>query len=545
MKSKILSAISAIFLIVGAFSVVAAEPRSALYPVDWKPGFALPTGERLQDFSYAGYRGGGVPLPEGDFLPVIDVSQQPYGAVADGKTDAQPAIQAALDAAAKQGGAIVFLPAGLYRLDNDLRATASKIVLRGAGGDKTKLWFSAAGDNNHSFLRFRSPDYKQAVRHYLTADANVSDRVLHVKDTDGITVGDDVVIGFSLTERYKAEHGMEKLWTIRKTGAWVERFWRSVTAVAADTIEVDVPLRYPVRLADKAAVSKVEGVLAECGVEYLGIGNVAPMDDAWTRVNSNVIQFWGARDSWVRDVRSFAPPGSERYHLQSKGIQICESKRMTVADCVLENPQNRNGGGNGYLYEISRCDEVLVTDCVGRNGRHNFTVNGAMGATGCVFRRLVSEGGFGFMSYDQFKEHEAGNAKAGFTAYPDVHMGLTIAILIDNCRLEDGWDARNRGEMSNKAGITTTDSVFWNNRGAGRITSFQYKFGYVIGSGPQLKVITDEKPLPAAFAGTAPADYCEHLGEMVEPLSLYDDQLARRLGVKAKQDAPPPVGAKP
>ncbi|GEM_PF-4742745 len=94
--------------------------------------------------------------------------------------------------------------------------------------------------------------------------------------------------------------------------------------------------------------------------------------------------------------------------------------------------------------------------------------------------------------------------------------------------------------MSNRAGITTTDSVFWNNHGAGRITSFQYKFGYVIGSGPKLKVITDDKSLPAAFTGTAPADYCEHLGEMVEPLSLYDDQLARRLGTKVKHVAPSP-----
>ena len=177
-----------------------------------------------------------MPLPEGNFLPVIDVSQQPYGAVADGKTDAQPAIQAALDAAAKQGGAIVFLPTGLYRLDNDLRVTASKIVLRGAGSDKTKLWFTAAGDSNHSFLRFRSPDYKQEVRHYLTADANTSDRVLHVNNTDGIAVGDDIVIGFSLTDRYKAEHGMEKLWTLRKSGAWVERFWRTQAAAEVDLL---------------------------------------------------------------------------------------------------------------------------------------------------------------------------------------------------------------------------------------------------------------------------------------------------------------------
>ncbi|MBQ9481404.1 MAG: hypothetical protein IJU84_04500 [Clostridia bacterium] len=57
-----------------------------------------------------------------------------YGADNEGKTDTSRAIQDALDAANSNGGGIVYLPAGVYRLDNPLTVYANT-QLRGCGSN--------------------------------------------------------------------------------------------------------------------------------------------------------------------------------------------------------------------------------------------------------------------------------------------------------------------------------------------------------------------------------------------------------------------------
>jgi len=55
--------------------------RSALYPADWTLGFADPSGARLQDYSYAGYHHGELPLGAG--LGQGGVAALPHFSVTD------------------------------------------------------------------------------------------------------------------------------------------------------------------------------------------------------------------------------------------------------------------------------------------------------------------------------------------------------------------------------------------------------------------------------------------------------------------------------
>src|SRR4051812_42008790 len=80
-------------------------------------------GNRIMDFSYAGYRAGGVRLPS----PPPAKTLKPIA----GDNTAQ--IQAALDAVAGQGGGVVLLAPGAYDLAGMLTISASKVVLRGSG----------------------------------------------------------------------------------------------------------------------------------------------------------------------------------------------------------------------------------------------------------------------------------------------------------------------------------------------------------------------------------------------------------------------------
>ena len=68
---------------------------------------------------------------------VYDVRK--FGAIADGNADDAKAIQAALDAAGKNGGGVVLLPRGVYLINRPLKMPR-KTVLRGETRDRTWIF---------------------------------------------------------------------------------------------------------------------------------------------------------------------------------------------------------------------------------------------------------------------------------------------------------------------------------------------------------------------------------------------------------------------
>jgi hypothetical protein len=98
-------------------------------------------GDRMMDFSHAGYLGGGVALPS----PAVVQSLAPSGG------DDTTAIQAAIDAVAGRApsegfrGAVLLKP-GTFQVAGQIRITASGVVLRGSGSGPggTELRFTGA-----------------------------------------------------------------------------------------------------------------------------------------------------------------------------------------------------------------------------------------------------------------------------------------------------------------------------------------------------------------------------------------------------------------
>jgi hypothetical protein len=290
-------------------------------------------------------------------------------------------------------------------------------------------------------------------------------------------------------------------------------------------VTVDIPSRYLAQTRDGASIRQVTGRLSEVGVQDLAIATAGEPSQAWSLDRSHGVVVTHVMDGWVSNVRSFAAPApaTDDDHLASGGIKILDSKRVTVADCVLARPQNRGGGGNGYLFEVSRSSDVLFRDDVAQRGRHNFIQNWDFGANGIVWLRTTSLDG------------ESLTGRGGFSTLgaSEFHHSLAMANLIDASTTNDAWKAVNRRTFSSGAGHTATQTVFWNLGGEGRLTSFQYEQGYVIGTGPQLNVVTDLSAggLFAEASGSSPEDWREGigLGGTLEPVSLFEDQLARRL----------------
>lgn len=497
--------------------------RSSLYPENWVPGLLDEMGRGVQDFSYAGFHYGEPPDPGA--LDVIDV----VGADSTGMTDATAIFQASIDAAAAKGGAIVHVPAGLYRIDGLLQVSTSHIVFRGDGPTQTRLYFTksaAMGDKAH--LTFSAP-LTVDLETQLAVDGVVGSTSVSVVDATGFAPGDDIAIGFMITPEFIAEHQMTGTW-IAFNDTWQTFFRRTIKAVntssSLHTLELDVPLRYPVKLRDVASVRREKGYLVGVGVESLGLANAVGWDDAWSVDRTHVLQFVHAVDGYVRDVQSFVSPFAPSSgdgagaHLLSGGILVSESKRFTVERTEMAHAQNRGGGGNGYLFEIQRSNEVLIADSKGTSGRHNFIQNWGFGTTGCVWLRVESREGKALISKD---------SSLGSTGHSEFHHSLATANLIDASLFDDGFSTINRLDESTGAGITGAMSVVWNVRGTGTVRSMQYGWGYVVGtSGP---FVVTESPLPLG-QGTEPLDFVEGLeqGTDLVPQSLYEDQRAKRVG---------------
>lgn len=90
----------------------------------------IPSGFTGADRMASGVRNFGR-TSRGDWLiAACSVTDPAYGARGDGRTDDSAAFQAALDRAGAQGGAVVFVPEGRYRIDQPLRIPANT-TLRG------------------------------------------------------------------------------------------------------------------------------------------------------------------------------------------------------------------------------------------------------------------------------------------------------------------------------------------------------------------------------------------------------------------------------
>ncbi|PRW56123.1 band 7 [Chlorella sorokiniana] len=107
-------------------------------PIKPYPGQLLPAARSL-DWTLAGYREGRWSVPTAG----ITYNVKAFGAKGDGQTDDTAVLQRVVDAANRSPG-VVFFPAGIYLLSRPVTVTRGRVVLRGAGADKTFIHITRA-----------------------------------------------------------------------------------------------------------------------------------------------------------------------------------------------------------------------------------------------------------------------------------------------------------------------------------------------------------------------------------------------------------------
>ena len=272
---------------------------------------------RLPDFSFAGYHCGEAPLP--NVAPGISVKN--FGAKGDGVTDAT---QAFLDALAAGKSGAIEIPPGRYRLTKILEIKRGGVVLRGAGPDKTFLFFptplqtikpdwgaTTTGErtSNYSWsggvVWFKgSLGGKTLAR--ITAEARRGENFLPVSATENLRVGQRVEIfqhdnadNSLAAELYSGDPGN----TRNLKGSTHASLVCRITKIDGGQIHFDRPLRFDIKLQWHPQIRSFEPTVTESGVENLCFEFPdTPYAGHFTEPGYNAVAFSGVADCWARNL---------------------------------------------------------------------------------------------------------------------------------------------------------------------------------------------------------------------------------------------------
>lgn len=454
-------------------------------------------GNRLPDFSHAGYGGGGVPLPQ---VPA-KVSVVPVGG------DEGARIQAALDYVASLApdatgfrGAVQ-LAAGRYEVSGQLRLTASGVVLRGAGLDeKTGTVLVATGTDRRALIAVRGkPDRINSQPPRAIADdyVPVGALTLRVKSPEGLRVGAAVVISRPATKEWIHALGMDVA-PGRQQFAWkpaaLTLTWdRTIAAIDGDVVRLNAPLTTALDMkfgGGTIAVFAWPGRLTNVGIENLrcesAFDPANPLDEqhAWEAIALDAVQ-----DAWVSRVTAAHFAGSV-VNVGSLG------SRVTVQDCVSLAPVSELGGYRRHTFHADG-QLTLFLRCRAEDGRNDFTVGYLAGGPN-VFLACTAERSHGFSG-------SVGSWASG--------------ILFDNVTLDGGTlELNNRETWNQGVGWAAANSMLW-----------QCSAPTVICRAPP-GAQNWADGVWGQFVGDG---YWSQVNEFIHPDSLYRAQLAARGGMKA------------
>ena len=537
------------FAPLGGGDVVPSNWESSYYPSNWQPPTEADdfyTDVFLQDFSYAGYKKSEEAIPNitGPIYNAVSL----YGADPTGALDSTSAIQATIDFAITNGGGVVYLPTGEYKVSKQigvdwcLRINANNIILRGDGSGLTKIFCNDQNVRSVDLIRLSGDDtLSNTVA--ITQDLEGPTHFIPVADASAYNAGDVIAIRTEITAAWITEHGQSAYWSNPGSFPPDSYFIRKIVSInyTENLIEIDVPTRYSHLLQDNPYVVKMGGLISESGLEGFSISCVQNATGGHGENDYNVvgtsayevhscdaIKLADAIDCWIKDVHSYQySDNTYTCHIPSNGIVTFKVAQCTIQDCRFERPQYGGGGGNGYMIRLSQANEVLVKDCHAEFNRHGLVISNH-GTSGNVFLRCRDEdtakatGDSGINGYNT-----SGNSS-------DHHQFPAFSNLIDNCEVSDSRFSlahrQNSGTIPH--GLAALCGVVWNCYGEGSkydecVKSEQGRTGLIIGTNG---ICDDVDIVDSTLRNTEPDDIVEGLGIghlLLQP-SLFEDQLNKR-----------------
>jgi hypothetical protein len=484
-------------------------------------------GNRIMDFSHAGYKGGGVALPD---VPV-KATVEPTGG-ADDTAVIQAAIDqvSALQLADGIRGAVLLAP-GEFPCAGSLVLGASGVVLRGSGRDADGTTIKMVGPR-HAAITIgggrsrrngrRSNGAEAAAgqatpdrREFIPAQTNITDayvpagtNVFTVASTNGFAVGDVVELTRPTTAAWVHFMQMDDLKRDGRPQTWIGLgrngvAQRKITAIDGNKITVDVSLADSYDAAylnpPGTEVSKVQpsSRTTNVGVEHLHI-QCPPLEVAYGDAPYSAIRIAGD-DCWVKDV----------YCEETMNSTVLSGDRITMEHVEVFHTYPNLGASKPTDFSLEGSQELLDR-CKITGDNMYFVWTGSLRPGPHVLLNCTFRG-------------------RGSRIQP--HQRWSTGMLVDNCHVPDGGiDFMNRGTMGSGHGWTMGWAVAWNCTAK----------TYIIQNPPSVanwaigcigERVQTARPFDAAPL-LAEGNFDSH-GVAVAPRSLYLAQLVDRRGPDA------------
>jgi hypothetical protein len=450
-------------------------------------------GDRVPDFSHAGFGGGGVPLPDGTIRLVLMPIAGDNGAQIQAAIDAVASMPA--DAAGLRG--VVLLGPGRFEVAGQIRLTASGVTLRGSGAGDGGTTIVATGTDRRALILVRGKPTTRSVPATAIADAYVpvGATSFRIKGEMPTATGQQVTVVRPATAEWLAATGMDvapgRQQFAWKPAAMTLSWTRTVVAIEGDRITLDAPLTTAID--DKFGGGKVGA--AESGERLIGVENLRlesvfdpanPLDEqhAWDAISIDQV-----RDAWVADVTAV--------HFAGSAVNIGPgASRVTVQDCASLAPVSELGGYRRHTFTTAG-EQTLFLRCRAEDGRNDFTAGYKAGGPNV------------FLECSALRSHGFSGSVGSWAS----------GLLFDNVTLDGGTlELNNRETWNQGVGWAAVNSMLW-----------QCSAPVVINRMPP----TAQNWADGVWGQFVGDGWWSRVNEFVHPDSLYRAQLASRLGEKS------------
>jgi hypothetical protein len=479
-----------------------------------------PAGDRIMDFSQAGYRGGGVALPNVPLKRLVKPSGQ------DDTRFIQEAIDAVSALPLDKGlrGAVQLAP-GVFTCSGTLYLHTSGVVLRGSGSGQGGTTIQMTGSKHTAIVMGKKtfaadpnnepplPDeaFTAAQTNITASYTPAGTYTLTVADSKGFAKGDVITIKKPVTDAWVHLMVMDNLTRDGKPQTWIAGsrsllMQRTITAIRGNQLTIDLPLAdgldNSLFTSKPITVSRMRpaATITELGVEHLHI-QCPPLESAYGNAPYAGVRI-GSNDSWVRNV----------YFEETMNTTVLAGSRNTLEQVRITHTYPNLGASKpaDFSFEGS---QNLLNKCEATGGNTYFVwtsslVPGPNVMLNCTFR--------------------------GHGSRIQPHQRWATGLLVDNCTIADGGiDFMNRGVAGSGHGWTMGWGVAWNSIAKTYIIqqppgAANWAIG-CMGRREQTARLFDSNPV-------LEEGYFDSHGKPVAPQSLYLAQLTERLGTQAARN---------
>jgi hypothetical protein len=475
-------------------------------------------GDRIIDFSHAGYMGGGVALPNVPVKKIVKPS---------GTADDLQQIQAAINEVSAMPlvngfrGAVQ-LAAGSFTCSAPIILSVNGVVLKGSGYGKNGTTIHMVGSShvaitigrNNTNIKLGSTEKADdgeiaSTKTYIT-DAYVpaGTNIVTVADIKPFAVGDTIIIRRPVTDAWVHFMRMDDLYRDGKKETWIGKtrqgiIKRKIEVITGNKLIVNIPVadsydaRYLGTTGTTVAKATPSQRITQVGIENLHIQCPA-LESDYGHAPYSAIRV-GGDDCWVKDV----------FCEETMNATVLAGCRITMEHVVVKHTYTNLGASKPTDFSLEG-SQNLIDRCEISGGNTYFVwtsvlVPGPNVLLNCTFTGL------------------------GSRIQP--HQRWATGMLVDNCSVPDGGiDFMNRGVAGSGHGWTMGWAVAWNC--IAKTYIIQNPPGAVnwaigcIGARQQTARLFDTTPIE-------PEGVFDSHNKPVAIQSLYLAQLKERLGTQA------------